>query len=171
MKIEFSFSYEDFKAIWSIFRGYTTFSIKNARVLYFAVPTTSLILFLIGKYSGYFWLQTQGSIFSSLVGIPIHIAYDRWKFTNWLKSNFLLDSENESHSLIANDEELVVAKSDSIETRMTWNAITDFRQNEVITVIYLSPDNCIYFPTKAMTVEQRAELNELVARHVVKRKP
>ncbi|MGO9777395.1 MAG: YcxB family protein [Terracidiphilus sp.] len=173
MKIEFSYTREEIKAVWNYFRGYTTISICNARVLYIAVPTISFVLFLIGIYSGLFWLQTQGSLFlfASVVGIPIHVALDKWRFSTWYRNNFMLEHGKVNYIFIANDEGLILANSDSVETRIPWNAITDFRQNEVITVMSLSPDNCIYFPTKAMTGEQRAEFDEFVARHVIRRKP
>ncbi|MGD0831856.1 MAG: YcxB family protein [Terracidiphilus sp.] len=173
MKIEFSFTRDDIKAIWNYFRRYTTFSIGNARVLYFAVPLISLMLLLFGYYGGIYWLKHQGEIvlFASLVSIPIHLAFDKWKFNNWYKGSFILERGKEIFSITADDEGIIEAKIDSVETRMTWNAITDFYQNEVITVLSLSSDNCCYFPTKAMTREQRAELDELVARHVIRRKP
>ena len=148
-------------------------SLLQMRVFYIvAVPAIFLTVLLFGIYSGYFWLQSLSSqlLFASLVSIPIHIAFDKWKFSNWFKLNFSLDPEKESFSLIANDEGLIVTKIDSIETRMTWNAITNFRQDDVITIMYLSPDNCFYFPTKAMTREQSAELDGLIACHLVKGK-
>jgi hypothetical protein len=172
MKLEFSFTREEIKAIWNYFRRYTTFSIGNARVLYIAVPIISLVLFITGKYLEFFWLQTQGSIFlfASVVGIPIHLAYDNWMFYNWSKNNFSLGRGKEIYSITADYVGIIEARIDSVETRMTWNAITGFYQNEVITVMILSSDNCCYFPTKAMNAEQRAELDALVARHVTKRK-
>jgi|CZKF01.1.fsa_nt_gi hypothetical protein len=171
MKIEYSLTRDDIKAIWNHFRRYTTISIRNARVLYIAVPLTSLMLLLTGIYGGICWLQIQGKVLllASLVSIPIHLAYDKWEFSVWYKNNFLLERGKVIYSITANEEELVVAKSDSVETRMTWNAITDYYQNEVITVMYLSPDNCFYIPTKAMTVEQRTELDELVKLHIVRK--
>jgi hypothetical protein len=173
MKVEYVLTPECIKAMWNHFRGYTTLSIANARVLYLAAPTISLTLLLTGGYSGNLWLQSMGRtlLFGTLVSIPIHIAYDKWKFSNWFKNNFSLDPEKESYSLIANDEGIIVAKSDSIESRVTWNAITDFRQDETITIVYLSPDNCFYFPTKSMSADQSAELHDLIARHVPKGKP
>jgi hypothetical protein len=173
MKIDYSFTRECAKAVWNQFRGYTVISIGNARVWYVAAPTLSLTLLLSGVYSGYVWLQPPGRVllFATLVSIPLHIAFDQWKFSNWFKGNFSPDPEKERYSLTANDDGLIVAKPDSIETRLAWNAITDFRQSEAKTIMYLSADNCFYFPTKAMTTEQRAELDDLVAGHVVKRKP
>jgi hypothetical protein len=173
MKIEYVLTPECIKAMWNNFRGYATLSIANARVLYLAAPMISLTLLLTGVYSGYIWLQSTGRtlLFATLVSVPVHIAYDKWKFSNWFKNNFSLDPEKENYSLIANDEGIIVAKSDTIESRLIWDAITNFRQDEIITIMYLSPDHCFYFPTKSMSAEQRAELHDLVARHLHKGKP
>jgi hypothetical protein len=86
-------------------------------------------------------------------------------------NNSLLDPEKNRYSLVANEEGLIAAKLDSVETRLAWSAITDFYQTRAITILYLSPDNYFYFPTKAMILEQHAELDELVAQHMTKRKP
>jgi YcxB-like protein len=172
MTIEYFLTSDFMKAMWNHFRGYTTISIANARILYVVAPTLSLTLLLTGIYSGYTWLKTPGSVFlfATLVSIPIHVGFDKWKFSNWFKGNISPDPEKERYRFIANEEGLIVAKLDSIETRVAWTEITKFRQDEVRTLIYLSPDNCFYLPTKAMTNEQRAELNDLVARHVARKK-
>jgi hypothetical protein len=173
MKVEYLLTRECIKAMWNYFRGYKTISIANARVLYVAVPAIFLTLLLCGIYSGFFWLQMLSSqlLFASLVSIPIHFVFDKWKFSNWFRNNFSPDLQKESYSSSATDQGLIVAKLDSIETRVAWNAITDFRQDEVITIMYLSSDNCFYLPTKSMNPEQRAELDNLISRHVIKRKP
>jgi hypothetical protein len=171
VKIEYSFTHEDFKAIWKYIRGYKRMSIQNAHVLYVAAPVICLSLFLLGRFSGQIWMQTEGGVllFASLVSIPVHVAYDMWLFSNWLKNNFLLNQENERYRLIANDEEIIAAKSDSIQTTLAWSVITNFVQNEAVTFLYISRDNYIYFPTKAMNADQRVELDALVARHVTRR--
>jgi hypothetical protein len=173
MIIEYSFTSKELKAVWNAFRGYNTISIANAHVWYIAAPSISLLLLLLGAYSEIIWLQEQGRVllFSSLVSIPIHFVFNKWKFNTWLKNNFSLILENERYSISANDEGLVVAKRDSVESRVDWTAIKKVVQNEVITIMYLSRDACFYFPTKSMNPSQRAELNDLIACHVTRKKP
>ena len=162
MKIDFSFTRGDCKAVWMQFRGYNTVSIKNAYVWYVVAPAISLTILLSG-------IRSAGKLllFSTLVSIPLHIAFDKWKFVHWYKDNFVLDSAKVRFSFVANDEGVVIARSDAIETRIAWKSITTFRQNEVITFMYLSPDSCVYIPARAMTAEQRAELDDFFARHGV----
>jgi hypothetical protein len=174
MKIDYVFTRESIKGSWNYFREYSTISVANARVWYVSAPVISLAILLLGSYYGQSSLKVLGGyfLFSSVLGIPIHVAFDYWKFSNWSKSNFESSTGTGfgPHSLVANDEGLIFAKTGSIETRLAWNAITDFRQNEIITVIYLNPESCVYFPTKAMSAEQRVELGELVARNVDRKK-
>jgi hypothetical protein len=44
-----------------------------------------------------------------------------------------------------------------------------FTQNDRITLIYINDRRFFLFPTTALSPAQRTELNDLVARHVVKR--
>jgi hypothetical protein len=173
MTFEYSCTDEFLKAVWSHLRAYTTISASNARVWYVAAPAVCLMLLLLGKYSGYHWLQTQASffLFGSIVSIPLHIGFDTWKFSKWRRSNFPHGSGGEHYRVIANDEGMILAKQGSFETRLAWHVFTGFLQNESITIMALSPHRPFYFPTRAMTAEQSAELKELVAKHVTGRKP
>jgi hypothetical protein len=51
-----------------------------------------------------------------------------------------------------------------------WSAICDFAQNDKVTLLYLTKRRFYFFPTGAMTKDQRTELNDLVARYLPKRK-
>ena len=55
------------------------------------------------------------------------------------------------------------------ELKILWSGVYDFAQDEKITMFYTNKDCFLLFPTALMSVEQRTELNDLVARHVVKR--
>ena len=55
------------------------------------------------------------------------------------------------------------------EGKVYWSGILRFAQNEEVTMLYLSESRFLFFPTQAMSPAQRAELNDLVAHHVVKR--
>jgi hypothetical protein len=57
----------------------------------------------------------------------------------------------------------------SSEAKLLWNAIVRFAQDEKITLFYLTELRFLFVPTIVFSTEQRAELSDLVARHVVKR--
>jgi hypothetical protein len=65
------------------------------------------------------------------------------------------------------DDEGVVSSIPSLaETKFFWSAIVAFAQDEKVTLLYTGKDRFLYFPTRTLSVDQRAELNNLVARHV-----
>ena len=51
-----------------------------------------------------------------------------------------------------------------------WNTIVGFAQNEKVTLLYVFKDRFLLFPTAMLSQVQRTELNDLVARHLPKRK-
>ncbi len=58
-----------------------------------------------------------------------------------------------------------------MEMKYFWEGIVDFAQDEKSTLFYTSNDAFLFLPTQAMTKAQRAELNDLIARHVTRKKP
>jgi hypothetical protein len=57
------------------------------------------------------------------------------------------------------------------ESKYSWEGIVASAQNERATLLYLGPARFLFFPTRVMSPDQRAELDDLIARHIVKRKP
>jgi hypothetical protein len=68
------------------------------------------------------------------------------------------------------DERIITEMPGFSEGKIFWNAIVEFVQNDKITLFYLAKSRFIFVPTKVFSKEQRTELSDLVARHVVKRK-
>ena len=57
------------------------------------------------------------------------------------------------------------------EGKLYWSGVCAFAQDEKVTTIYLAPKRFLFFPTSALSPEQRAELNDLVARNGKGKKP
>jgi len=55
------------------------------------------------------------------------------------------------------------------EGRYHWSSIVQFAQNEEITLVYVKKSRFLFVPTHAFSASQRIELDELIARHGVKR--
>jgi hypothetical protein len=73
--------------------------------------------------------------------------------------------------LIDIDEDRVISSlPGSSEGKFFWNSILDFAQNEKVTLLYVRKNVFLFFPTQAMSPAQRTELNDLVARNMVRRK-
>jgi len=56
------------------------------------------------------------------------------------------------------------------ESKLLWTAIVRFAQNEKVTLFYVAKARFLFVPTQLFSEEQRAELNDLVARHLPKGK-
>jgi hypothetical protein len=50
-----------------------------------------------------------------------------------------------------------------------WASVLAFAQNESVTVFRMTGHHLVFFPTPCLTPEQRAELDELVSRHGIRR--
>lgn len=73
--------------------------------------------------------------------------------------------------LIDIDEERVISSiPGSSEGKFFWNSIMDFAQNEKVTLLYVRKNVFLFIPTQAMSHEQRTELNDLIARNMVRSK-
>lgn len=69
------------------------------------------------------------------------------------------------------DEQIVSIIPGVSETKRPWKAIMAFTQNEKVTLLYVRKNAFVFFPTSAMSPEQRNEFNDLVARHLPKGRP
>jgi hypothetical protein len=67
------------------------------------------------------------------------------------------------------DERIISAMPGSSESKLLWNAIVRFAQDEKITLFYLTELRFLFVPTTIFSAEQRVELSNLVVRHVVKK--
>jgi hypothetical protein len=67
------------------------------------------------------------------------------------------------------DEGIVSSIPGLAVAKFFWSAIVSFAQDEKVTLLYTGIDRFIFFPTRALSVDQRAELSDLIAHHVVKR--
>jgi hypothetical protein len=74
-------------------------------------------------------------------------------------------------SIDIDDDRIVSTVPGVSEGRFFWNAILEFTQDERVTLLYIRKNAFIFFPTSDLSVAQRGELNDLIARHVVKRNP
>jgi hypothetical protein len=76
---------------------------------------------------------------------------------------------NQEHCTEINDECIVDRIPGISEQKYFWNAIVDFVQDEKSTLLYHGKNRFIFFATRALSPEQRTELNDLVARNLVRK--
>ena len=72
-------------------------------------------------------------------------------------------------SVDINDDQVISTVPGVSEGKFFWNAILASAQDEKITLLYIRKTAFLFIPTYAMSPAQRAELNDLISRHVGKR--
>jgi hypothetical protein len=86
--------------------------------------------------------------------------------------NIFPHSQTDLSLTIDIDDERIITETPSLcEGKIFWNAIVEFVQNDKITLFYLAKSRFFFVPTKVFSEDQRAELNDLVDRHLPKGKP
>lgn len=75
------------------------------------------------------------------------------------------------YSLNIDDERILSTRPEIGEAKYYWNSICAFAQNDKIILLYISEILFIGIPAHILTLDQRTELNALIARHVVKKNP
>jgi hypothetical protein len=100
------------------------------------------------------------------IGMPISRFWNIRKTFNRL---FPSSQKDRRSRITIDDQEVCRELSGVAELRVLWSGVYDFAQDEKVTLLYTNKDCFLLFPTALMSSEQRAELNELVARLLVKR--
>ncbi len=68
------------------------------------------------------------------------------------------------------DERIVRELSGTSEFKVFWSAIYAFAEDKHLSLLYTNKDCFLIIPGRSMSPAQRAELNDLVARHLPKGK-
>jgi hypothetical protein len=170
MKFEFTVTLEDYKAALRLHRGRKL----SRRIFLWIGPSLfliSLLLFVAGSLSKNTAVLTQAialtawSLFAT-VGFPIF----RFVMTRrGYKRMFPPTRSGRTSTIEINDQKIIEENPGTEEVRLSWTGVMGFVQNDRVTLIYINPCRFFLFPTSALSPAQGAELNDLVARHVVKR--
>ena len=102
------------------------------------------------------------------IGMPISRFFSTRRSFNRL---FPPDQKNRTSTIDIDDERIVRELLGTSEFKTFWTAIYDFAENAHVSLLYTNKDCFFIIPARSMSPAQRTELNDLVARHVVKRKP
>lgn len=170
MKLIYTLTLADFKAAFRLHRRQTLLR----RLGIYTWPIVTIVCFLIAfssNVNSFLFSESFGFGSASLVlslGLPIHRSYNVRKC---YRQHFPR-TRTEQTTTTDIDEERVLGLIPGVsETKYFWNGILAFAQDEKVTLFYVRKSAFVFFPTYSMTPAQRAELNDLVARRVVRSKP
>ena len=132
--------------------------------LLFSAPMIYKMLTQPEEYSGVLGWLVIGFAFSLIV--PLRQYYCVNKQFKALFQNSLASREV---SVEISNDRILSAIPGMSEGTFYWKAILDFAQDENVTLLYVAENRFLFIPTQAMSPAQRTELDDLVARNLVRK--
>ncbi len=77
-------------------------------------------------------------------------------------------AKNRITSIAINDEDIRTSVDGVGEGRYLWTGVSAYAENKLIALFYIGDERFLMLPTRILSSAQRAELNDLIERHVVK---
>ena len=168
MKLSYTLTLADYKAALRLHRCQ---SIVRCLTMFIYPVLTILFLCTTLHFKsntvafGEFFALGQCSLLLS-IATPIARYLKRRKYFK----NIFPPARTEKESSIDIDKERILTGIPGVcEVKFFWCGILEFAQNDKITMLYVETDRFLFFPTSAMSLAQRTELNELVARNVARK--
>ncbi len=170
MRLEYSLTLADFKAARVLHRR-QRFSRRLIPWIGPILLAVSIIGFLLGSLISNLQLASQslglaaGAVVFT-VGMPISTAFSIRRSYNRL---FHAGQKERRSEIELNNEFITRRLTGMSELKVLWTGVYDFVQNDRVTLIYTNKDCFLIIPSHAMSADQRSELDDLVARHIMKR--
>jgi hypothetical protein len=169
MKINYTLTMADYKAALRLHRS-QKFSRRLNRFIY---PFLAILLLFITlclksgtEVFGEFFALGQFCLLMS-IGKPIERYFNRRKC---FKRIFLSAQEDRNISIDINNDCVLSEIPGVVAEKYFWNTIVAFVQNEKITMLYVYEDRFLFFPTAVLSSVERIELNDLIARNMVRKR-
>jgi hypothetical protein len=142
--------------------------------LYRAIPILTAVLWIV---SIVFVISGERKSLEALIpldaGLPIMaIGLPICRYYNIRKcfKQLFPPTRTDRNSSIDIDDERILSSIPGVgESKLYWTGVLAFAQDEKITLLYISETRFLLLPTAALSPDQRTELNEIVARHVVRK--
>jgi hypothetical protein len=170
MRLEYTLTLKDYKAAFRLHRRR-----KISRRLISWLGPILLVIGIVGfvtcsvanntPLAAQAAALTAGSLVFT-IGLPVSRSWNiRRSFNRLFPSG-----QKDRISRIAIDDQGVCRELSGVaELKLLWSGVYDFAQDARITLLYTNKDCFLLWPTELVSAEQRVELDQLVARHVVKR--
>lgn len=170
MKLAYTLTLADYKAAQRLhIRRKIT-----RRVLFYLYPIMTAIASIGALFGLICGNVVLSEIFLPLVagGLACSICVEIGRFygiRKCFKQLFHPARTDRNSSLDIDDERIVSAVPGVSEGKFFWSAILEFAQDEKITLLYVAEKRFLFFPTSALSPDQRVELDALIARNMVRK--
>jgi hypothetical protein len=174
MQLSYTLTYSDYKAAFRLHKRQ-----KAGRRIYFffydiVIPATAVVLLAVtiaayahGDSDLVQGLEIpDGTVVIVAILVPVLRAY---RLRKSFKNLFPPGQVDRTTSIDIDNERILTSVPGLGEGKYFWAGVSAFAQNEKATLIYITRERFVPFPTYAMSPAQRTELNDLVGRHVLKR--
>jgi hypothetical protein len=167
MKLTYETTLADYRAAHNLYRRKMLLTQYSLILWIIAVLGCTYLVSLSKHQSGLFLLAKSSlvfSVFCSIIVIFGHFIYPNFGYRRNHNENY---SSNLSTTEISSERIIDVMPSKQ-QTSYEWSEVTGFAQNSKVTLIDIS-GRFLFFPSLALNVEQRAELDQIVANHGIRR--
>jgi hypothetical protein len=172
MKINYTLTLADYKAALRLHSRQTFGRHLSFILIYIAVPILAILGLVIWPFL-HITDQTPTWIIILMNGIEILLVYlsiaaPISRFLQ-IRKNFkrlFPSARTDRNSSIDIDDECILSGLPGVsEVKTFWPGIFGFAQDNQVTMIYLNRKAFLFFPTSALSPDQRIELNNIVTRH------
>jgi len=168
MKCEFTITIDDYKAAGRLYR-------KRKPLLRFARFLVLWCTLPIGLWLIAWSIHAERicghkpSIIGAIVLFAVLLFPSFWEYYTTRKSFSFMSAKMGNGLAFDIDEGGIKAKpGDEMKQPLSWDRIVSFDSDDRIAIFYMRK-GYFFFPMRVLDPAQRAELNDLVARHVVKK--
>ena len=170
MKLSYALTLADFRAARRLHRRQRF----TRQIMHFIWPVLLVAFFIEafilsgGPHSQLFsqcLLLGAGSLVMS-IGMPISQFFSVRRSFNRL---FLPGQKDRTSTIDINDGRVVRELSGTSEFKVLWSAIYDFAEDVYVSLLYTNMDCFLIIPARSMSSDQHTELNDLVARNMVRK--
>lgn len=168
MKISFEMTLADYKAAYRLLRRRTFYSRYDYLIwviLILAFTTMKFSLFPMSGPNHRISETLAYLILIPLILVPTQVLIPYWSF----RSNHSKHRISPSSTTDITSERIVDVMPGIRETSYTWPSVTGFGQDAHITMLYLKGSRFLFFPTSALSFDQRAELDKLISQRGIRR--
>jgi hypothetical protein len=168
MKLSYTLTLADFKAAFRLHRRqFVTERMIFVLCLLLTIVCMAIPLLLGPNSQLSQFCVSVGWIFLSLsILLPTNLIYQAHRS---YKQSFPSARTERISSTEIDDEQILTTIPGVSETKYLWNGVVGFAQNETVTLLYRAKHQFLLIPTRAFSPEQRTELNDLVARNLVRK--
>lgn len=169
MKVTYTMSLADYRSAYRLARR-GRFFFRYEKIIWPLITILSLVVFASSNPPNSEVAQQAASVFTlalvlSIV-LPILNAIAAYR---GYRSSLNRKRDSSENITEITTEKIIDITPGFCELTYTWPSIIGFAQNPKITLFRTSGSHLIFLPTRALTPDQVAELNEIVSRHGIRR--